>query len=118
MNTTMSDFSKLSHAIEGLAPEWALLLLSLFTAVCTFLGWKVFARAKTDEPTGGIPPTRYDETGAPEKGKVGEVHVEPVGEKLLLDGGKKVDEADGRNGLEESVVTTLRAKGKRTTRRG
>ncbi|KAL0630704.1 hypothetical protein Q9L58_010448 [Maublancomyces gigas] len=106
----MSDFSQLPHAIEDVAPEWALLLLSLFfTALCTFLGWKVFARAKTDEPTGGIPPTRHE---VREKDKVGEVDVEPVGEKLLLDGG------DGRNGLEESVVTTLRAKGKRTTRRG
>lgn len=115
MNITMSDFSNLPHAIESVAPEWALLLLSLFTALCTFLGWKVFAHAKTDKPTGGIPPTRHDETGVREKDKV--VHVEPVGEKLLLDGGKKVD-VDGGNGLDESVVMTLRAKGKRTTRRG
>lgn len=128
MNITMSDFSKLSHTIESVSPERALLLLFIAVCtLCTFFGWKIFARARTDEPAGGIP--HHDETkeaatnGVCEKVEIAELYVKPV-EEELLDGGKMsgesvlANEAHGRNGLEASVVTLRGTKGKRTTRRG
>lgn len=124
----MPDLSKLSHTIKA-TPEWAQLLICItaFT-LCAFLGWKVFARSSTDEPTSRDPP-RYVETekavasAAFEKVDDTQTVDKPVEAKLLdgekVDGGSVVsNEAGERNGLEEVVVVPQGTKGKRTRRRG